>query len=127
MTAKPATPLPWTDPRTIAASFGVWAGDVQVATCRVVYDDGSTVPYMVNHDGDAAQNAAYIVEACNAYPRLMAEREELVAALRKVVKEFRPLGLRMAQPDAGFMKTGNAIVAMCDSFSELLARIEGAE
>ena len=27
-------------------------------------------------------NAAYIVHACNAYPRLLAERAELVAALR---------------------------------------------
>lgn len=85
--AKPATPLPWIDPRTIAASWSVWQGDpegkqVQVAACRVVDESGNTMPNMVDHDGDCAQNAAYIVTACNAYPQLVADRQELVAALR---------------------------------------------
>ena len=35
------------------------------------------------------QECAYIVAACNAYPRLMAEREELVKALRGLVSTAR--------------------------------------
>ena len=81
----PATPLPWADPRTIAATWSIWAGEVQVAACRVVDDKGAVVPYMVNHDGDAQKNAAYIAHACNSYPLL-------VEALRESVRAYDSTG-----------------------------------
>ena len=61
-TTKPATPLPW---KYGELSESVISLRGQLA-CSV--DDCGA---------DAAQNAAYIVHACNAYP-------ELVAALREI-------------------------------------------
>jgi len=53
---KPSTPLPW--------------------------EGGTVVCRKLNPDSNEFSDAAYIVHACNAYPRLMAEREELIGALR---------------------------------------------
>lgn len=57
---KPATALPWIEDADYDAQIIYGDGErVKVATCR-----GSETP--------RAQNAAYIVTACNAYPQLVA-------------------------------------------------------
>ena len=66
--AAPATPLPWQD------------GTFKSGAVRGVVSTNYG-KFEVPHPSDAA----YIVEACNAFPRLMAEREQLVAALRQCV------------------------------------------
>ena len=79
--AAPATPLPW------LLSSGVLVCDQEA---RVIVN---TTPMDVVGvpDAHAFDNAAYIVEACNAYPRLMAEREQLVAALRIALDQIAHL------------------------------------
>ena len=64
--AAPATPLPW-------------------KLCGINKDEFGSLNLNTGDfagGGYTPQDAAYIVEACNAYPRLMAEREQLVAALK---------------------------------------------
>lgn len=83
-TIKPATPLPW-----------------DYATC-----DNAIIPgtYIVDDAGDRIhrvpfdheEDTLYIVAACNEYPRLMAEREELRALQ---VNGFDPLAAARAYPE----------------------------
>ena len=81
---KPATPLPW---KIVSerANEGMTApvesevrGDNRQVAVRLgrLYNDSQKA------------DAAYIVTACNAYPRLLAEREELVKVLRNVMDGF---------------------------------------
>ena len=83
--AAPATPLPWRTDEYIRERICAGADrDAQVAKIF-------TIPRGANDaqtDRARQQDAAYIVAACNAYPRLMAEREQLVAALRAVVDAY---------------------------------------
>ena len=71
---KPATALPW--------HVGLRQAE------QIIYDGkgwavANATVYHGKADGaETRANAAYIVHACNAYPRLMAERAELIAALR---------------------------------------------
>jgi hypothetical protein len=67
----PATPLPWIDPRTIAASYSIWKGDTQVAACRWTDTNGDIHKPCVEDESEARQNAAYIAHACNAYQQLV--------------------------------------------------------
>ena len=71
---QPATPLPWREgpastPNANALGIrGIWTQDKRTG---------------VGEAYGPRENAAYIVEACNAYPRLLAERAELAAALQR--------------------------------------------
>ena len=69
--AAPATPLPWTFSHEPRSNVGRIHGRIDPV--------GST---------PRPNDAAYIVAACNAYPRLMAEREQLVAALKQLYAAF---------------------------------------
>ena len=60
----------------------------------------------------ATQDAAYIVAACNAFPRLMAEREELVAALAEFLN------------DQDTMREPYRNEAICERARALLQRIK---
>ena len=107
--AAPATPLPW----------HVGLRQAQ----QIIYDDkgwavANATVYHGRADGaETRANATYIVEACNAYPRLMAEREQLVAALRNCVN---------AQDVTGGPK-GSTELACTEGARYLLRQIEGAE
>ena len=72
--AAPATPLPWKVSKPQHGRFPAYS-----------IDNGSVksiAMVSIMARGGTDQDAAYIVAACNAYPRLLAERAELVAALR---------------------------------------------
>ena len=75
MTNKPATPLPWIAVADKAAPYSGIYVDKPGRQKQVVHENGAT------KDADAA----YIVTASNAYPRLLAERQQLVEALRKTI------------------------------------------
>ena len=108
--AAPATPLPW---RTLKqdAAFPIYhAEDGRV--CTLHYASG----VKAQHDCQR-QDSEYIVAACNAYPRLMAEREELVAALRQI---WIANEQTLCERSDGQIEAGDAARA-------LLARLEGAE
>ena len=79
-----ATPGPWTSERQDEEDGSIY----HAIHSRLGY------AFVTNVEDDA--NAAYIVAACNAMPRLEAERAELVAALRHLVSmaETRDDGAR---------------------------------
>lgn len=68
------TPGPW----QVAYGKIITANTKEVGIAKMDRDEPSTMPT----ERDA--NAAYIVEACNNYERIKAERDELVAALRQI-------------------------------------------
>jgi hypothetical protein len=71
---KPASPLPW-----------------RVSECdvdAVVGADGVRLMQCSSYRRGGPQNARYIVEACNAYPALVAAREQLTASLRDMRDEM---------------------------------------
>jgi hypothetical protein len=94
--AKPATALPWKTSRALRG------GDVAILATSITANDGYPVivaeafETLRHRDEQSAQeaadNAAYIVTACNAYPRLLSERAELVAALKDIENETRDGG-----------------------------------
>ena len=91
---KPATPLPWLDRR------GYVSGD-------------STIIAKM-HRGyfeDREKDAAYIVAACNAFPRLMAERAELVAALQLFAAHEVSSMNGCASVPSRFVKEARALLA----------------
>ena len=91
-TIKPATPLPWIAEHRPAHNFASAHHWIKTA------DHNRFVASVVdarNHE----QDAAYIVGACNALPRLEAERAELVAALQfaeSLLRETAPNPQRQA-------------------------------
>ena len=66
---KPATPLPWQ-----AVMHGL-----------APYSDIVSGSRQITAAGD--EDAAYIVQACNAYPQLVADRAELIETLKYVLVE----------------------------------------
>ena len=100
---RPATPLPWVAHQNQRFGYAIRdakGGNVANRAC--------------------SNNAAYIVAACNAYPRLLAERAELVAALRTVA----PIIERFA---AEADPQNSVLDQRRDDLRALLRRIEGAE
>ena len=97
-TIKPVTPLPW-------SAVGPHTAEQHVI-----------MSHRENLGAFKRDDAAYIVHACNAYPRLIAEREELIAALREAEK-LRPMLLRShgAVPES--------VLAFCNIARALLARL----
>lgn len=100
---QPATPLPWRTDEYIRERVCA-ESDRDAQVCKVFTiprgaDDAQT-------DRARQQDAAYIVAACNAYPRLLAERAELL----RVVQHFA------AMPDV-------LSVAENEQINELLRRI----
>ena len=90
--AAPATPLPWghDDFDNAERSYKIDSKRTRIE-CVTIYGRGGDEIARFCHEpdnnldafgSDARADAAYIVEACNNFPRLMAEREQLVAALR---------------------------------------------
>ena len=88
--AAPATPLPWREgPASTVQSNalgirGIWTQDKRTG---------------VGEAFGPRENAAYIVAACNAYPRLMAERAALRALIEhqeKTIIEENQARLRLA-------------------------------
>ena len=74
---KPATPLPWRNERSDQGELCIYHQ----------WDNAGTrqrISTMENVDGQ--QNAAYIVHACNAYPQLVADREEMREYLRSIIR-----------------------------------------
>ena len=69
----PATPLPWRRATESRGTHRILSGDKLVGEASH-YNEG------------AYANAAYIVEACNAYPRLLDENAALRAALRGLLE-----------------------------------------
>ena len=62
------TPGPWTNKVSAwtvhgHAPWSVWAGDTQIAACRVITKDGEIAPYMERDDERAASNARLIAAA----------------------------------------------------------------
>ena len=94
---QPETPLPW----SLDENRFVVRQNFTVADCG---------PEERHHI-----NAAYIVHACNAYQRLLAERAELVAALRGVM----PLAERVSFGSHENYAPARAVITAC----ALLARI----
>jgi hypothetical protein len=74
-TTKPATPLPWTMRATQESSY---------AAFKIGAPSNRTIAAVLDGNANAAADAAYIVAACNAYPQLVADRQELIAALREL-------------------------------------------
>ena len=95
---KPATPLPW---ETIGEP---------IADAIIGHKQTTPMAY-IGHP----ENAAYIVTAANAYPRLMAERRELVEALRHLEQAYS--NSHSPQHRANALGSARA----------LLARIEGGK
>lgn len=118
MTAKPATPLPWARLECERVPANKYS-----AQHYRFYTEGLTPEGFRNLIATTAPNlrdkeyAAYIVEACNAYPRLMAERDELVAALRFIE--------RCADEQNTASHDGYDMIR--DKARKALARIEGAD
>ena len=88
-TPKPATPLPWTvaqagDPNNVPRIMSPAGGVAVLCINRFMGDKGPSK--------DELQQAAYIVAACNAYPRLVADRARLVEALRDAIPALILLG-----------------------------------
>ncbi len=77
-TAKPATPLCINGSETTTAIWIEDANGTRIATIKNCATD--------------ADIAAYIVESANAYPRLLAEREQLVAALLELAEGGAAMG-----------------------------------
>jgi hypothetical protein len=101
----PASKLPW---YVYSDTDILSAGDHPVAT---THWDGAF------GTSDEYADAAYIVEACNAYPRLLAERAQLVEALRAMSKiagrRWRPL-----PADSHEKVTLNAATALIASLTD---------
>ena len=118
MTAtKPATPLPWiTDHSTVI--YSTERGPHRGAVAEYGYQ----------------QDAAYIVTACNAYPRLLAEREELVQALREACSQLAAVsGLVNSYPRPSLDPNGRTLLdavempkAAYHKHRALLAKLEAA-
>lgn len=96
--AAPATPLPWIAHGDSADRMSIRQAEAGPSVASM---------FLTRNDAD---DAAYIVAACNAYPRLMAEREQLI----RVVRHFA------AMPDI-------LSVAENEQIASLLRQIEGAE
>lgn len=95
---KPATPLPWKDAN---------------ADGEFITGDGVLIArFLRGSFHDREQDAAYIVAACNAYPRLLAERERLVEALREILASPNitqcPRGLWSAADNMNYVKVRRA-------------------
>lgn len=78
MTAVSHSPLPW--------RVGD-LDDIEDADGQVVADLYRCVRPAI---GRVVRNAAYVVTACNAYERVLAERDELLSALRGLVAMYGP-------------------------------------
>jgi len=92
------TPTPWS-PEAVKST---WLRGSQLASG----------PFHSHVEQEA--NAAFIVEACNNYERLKAERDELLAALRKVVDA----------PNHAFA-TGDALFDAVEYARRAIAKAEG--
>ena len=117
MTAtKPATPLP----------YGAWPGysvrtveksangvDVEITSMTLMLD-GHTAAF---------QEATQAVYRANAYPRLLAEREELVKALRELLTTPQP---GRVQDPAARTRANTNHQAVCHRARALLAKLEAA-
>ena len=117
-TIKPATPLPW-----LVSDLDVFIGKV-----AIVDTQGLGVA-RVNRNfapKGAEQNAAYIVAAANAYPQLVAERAELVAALRSITMQGCSQGCPEYTAADGTWERVQHTPA-CKKASALLLKIEGGE
>ena len=127
---KPATPLPW---KIVSerANEGMTApvesevrGDNRQVAVRLgrLYNDSQKA------------DAAYIVTACNAYPRLLAEREELVKALREACSQLAAVsGLVNSYPRPSLDPNGRTLLdavempkAAYHKHRALLAKLEAA-
>ena len=80
---KPATPLPWrVVERQNARGQALTPGIVGRRYKNVARDWPIAIASAITFE-DTNANAAYIVEACNAYPQLIADRAALVAMLQR--------------------------------------------
>lgn len=72
--AQPATPLPWySADEYICSQFqNMWVADCWPVNTPISRDQSH-------------QNAAYIVEACDSYPRLLQEREKLIETVDTLI------------------------------------------
>ena len=73
---QPATPLPWHVGGATTGRFPAYPIRDRQEQYVAALD--------IHARGGSNRDAAYIVEACNEYPRLMSENAELVAALREL-------------------------------------------
>ena len=85
-TIKPATPLQWTVERGDGCFTIRHAEDGRI--CSLHYAHGIKAQFDCQK-----QDAVYIVHACNAYPRLEAERAKLITALRECMNTLTARGM----------------------------------
>ena len=130
--AKPGTPLPWKIGRdedgVLVITYSHRLGDRDIAKIPALTDRAQRMA-----------DAAYIVTACNEYPRLLAERAELVAALRQqtaymaaVDGLLRTLPVPSEHAFEGARKYSEVLTSLkmslvegCATYYALLRRIEG--
>jgi len=88
---KPATPLPWKIPSQLSP-------EIFAAT----HEQGHNIPVgsVQTFRGGGAQDAEYIVHACNTYPDLVRDRARLLEALRGAENRAQELGDRGGKVDA---------------------------
>ena len=104
---KPATPLPW-------SSHG---NDVH-SPAPV---ERTKMRKTVANCGHAIQDAAYIVHACNTYPQLVAERQQLIEALHNAGIALHVVSskLKFTRNDGGEMANAVRIRALLRSLGKL--------
>lgn len=125
-TPKPATPLPWTLKKITSQwkenpywhAVSLYAGERLIAHIDLTNGPSNVEGRQAGNDG--AVNAEFVATACNAYPRLLTQRNELVAALKHMVANPRPSGRHALS--ASFTKRS---LEAEHRAVELLARIEG--
>lgn len=78
------TPVPWVvnPPMTARVTFPRMIHAIQF---HEVLDERNRICMMTNSRFEDDANAAFIVEACNNYERIKAERDELAAALKTLL------------------------------------------
>ena len=117
---EPSTPLPWHIGMREGHNANMilsYSGADQYNDPHVCSVSGIWINQPIDkvRDCEGFANAAYIVAACNAYPRLEAERADLVAALRSMIAALEFNGIKADQ----YEKIGKA--------RALLRQIEGAK
>lgn len=87
------TPGPWTYKRTHSMSPNTWyvlidpngRGPIFEIGGRDITGQIGEAKYLITDPAEIEANAAFIVEACNNYERVKAERDELAAALKRTL------------------------------------------
>lgn len=125
MTAPKRTPGPWRVSSDLGAFNidGEYNGDGQTSPSGTFMVAHCPHSFALHGKDEAEANAAFIVEACNAHDSLVAQRDALAEALRRIEEheyraDRRHRGMVDESEIQGLMRTARAALAALEGKGE---------